>query len=285
MNVEEVEKTVRESFANGIIPRALVVINPGNPTGQVLSRENIEDIVRVCHKYSIMILADEVYQNNVYAKDKKFMSVRKVLNEMGDPYRSDVEVISMHSVSKGLLGECGLRGGYMETHNLSARGEAILYKLKSIELCSNTVGQMAVNLMVDPPKRGRESDACVDHYQAQNSEVYKGLCERADLLSNSLNEMKNISCTPIEGAMYGFPSVHFSQKFIEHAKSLGKKPDFLYCMDMVEKTGIMTVPGSGFGQRDGSYHFRITNLVNPTSAMQEVLDRLNEFNNEWQSKN
>lgn len=59
---------------------------------------------------------------------------------MGEPYASDVEVISMNSVSKGLLGECGLRGGYMETHNLSNRGEQILYKLKSIELCANTVG-------------------------------------------------------------------------------------------------------------------------------------------------
>lgn len=45
--------------------------------------------------------------------------MRKVLNEMGDPYKDTVELISMNSVSKGVLGECGLRGGYMETHNLS----------------------------------------------------------------------------------------------------------------------------------------------------------------------
>lgn len=84
--------------------------------------------------------------------------------------------------------------------------------------------------------------------------------------------------------MYGFPQVHFSQKFINQAKQQGKQPDFLYCMEMVEKTGIMTVPGSGFGQRDGSYHFRITNLVNPTSRMAEVLDRLKDFNEDFHSK-
>lgn len=59
---------------------------------------------------------------------------------MGDPYKKNVELISLNSVSKGLLGECGLRGGYMEAHNLDPFVNDILYKLKSIELCSNTVG-------------------------------------------------------------------------------------------------------------------------------------------------
>ena len=59
--------------------------------------------------------------------------------------------------------------------------------------------------------------------------------------------MDNIHCSKIAGAMYGFPSINFSQKFIEEARSQGKTPDFLYCLDMVNKTGIMTVPGSGFG--------------------------------------
>lgn len=59
--------------------------------------------------------------------------------------------------------------------------------------------------------------------------------------------MKNVSCTEIEGAMYGFPKLNFSQKFIDQALSQGKQPDFIYCMEMVDQTGIMTVPGSGFG--------------------------------------
>ena len=74
-----------------------------------------------------------------------------------------------------------------------------------------------------------------------------GLKTRAKLLTSTFNSMKNITCTEIEGAMYGFPRVHFSQKFIDSAKQQGKQPDFLYCLDMVNETGIMTVPGSGFG--------------------------------------
>lgn len=81
--------------------------------------------------------------------------------------------------------------------------------------------------------------------------------------------------------MYAFPRVHFSNKFIDQSLKAGKKPDFIYCMEMVDKTGIMTVPGSGFGQRDGSYHFRITNLINPTSHMQQVLENLKKFNDDF----
>ena len=64
-------------------------------------------------------MADEVYQRNIYyPEDAPFISFRKVLAEMGKPYNNNVELVSMHSISKGLMGECGLRGGYFETHNL-----------------------------------------------------------------------------------------------------------------------------------------------------------------------
>lgn len=88
----------------------------------------------------MLILADEVYQMNIYTADAPFLSVRKVLAEMGEPYSNNVELISLHSVSKGLIGECGLRGGYMETHNLDKFTDEMFYKLKSIEVCSNTIG-------------------------------------------------------------------------------------------------------------------------------------------------
>lgn len=66
--------------------------------------------------------------------------------------------MSMNSISKGLMGECGLRGGWLEAHNLDEKVNAELYKLKSIELCSNTVGQVATLLSIDPPVKGTESD-------------------------------------------------------------------------------------------------------------------------------
>jgi alanine transaminase len=113
--------------------------------------------------------------------------MRKVLHEMGGSYRDEVEMISINSISKGVLGECGLRGGYYELHNMSAKAKAIFYKLKSIELCANTVGQVGVELMVNPPKRGRESDDCVDLYESQVNVVRGALEEKAKILTRTFN--------------------------------------------------------------------------------------------------
>ena len=139
INPADIEQRIKAAKDLGVNLRAMVVINPGNPTGQVLRREDIEEIIKICYKNEIVICADEVYQANIYT-DVPFISFRKVLAEMGEPYSDSVELLSMHSVSKGLQGECGFRGGYFEAHNLDIFADDMLYKLKSIELCSNTVG-------------------------------------------------------------------------------------------------------------------------------------------------
>ena len=62
-----------------VMPRALVVINPGNPTGQCLTRRNMEEIISFCHRNQLVLLADEVYQENVYYPERyPFSSFRKV---------------------------------------------------------------------------------------------------------------------------------------------------------------------------------------------------------------
>ena len=119
------------------------------------------------------------------------------------------------------MGECGLRGCYFEVHIMTQRAEDIFYKLKSIVLCTNTVGLMSVELMVNPLKRGRESDACVDQYLAERTSVMDRLKERAKLLTHSFNSMTNVSCTKIEGAIYGLPKLNFSKNFIDQSLSEG----------------------------------------------------------------
>jgi len=89
-----------------------------------------------------MICADEVYQTNIYC-DRPFVSMKKVMHDLGAPY-NQTELVSFHSTSKGLLGECGLRGGYMEVENLDPYVQSQLLKLRSICLCSNSVGQIMV---------------------------------------------------------------------------------------------------------------------------------------------
>ena len=101
-------------------------------------------MVRFCHDNKLIVCADEVYQKNIYG-NKPFHSIKKVMNEMGAPYNK-IELISFHSTSKGLLGECGLRGGYMELDNLDPYAQGQILKLRTITLCPNTVGQLMVHL-------------------------------------------------------------------------------------------------------------------------------------------
>jgi len=102
----------------GITPRGLVVINPGNPTGQVLPRENIEEIIDFASRRNLLLLADEVYQENIYTPDKPFISFKKVKYEMGSSYR-DLGLVSFHSTSKGLLGEYVFLSYYYSIHSLN----------------------------------------------------------------------------------------------------------------------------------------------------------------------
>ncbi|KAG2776263.1 Alanine aminotransferase 1, partial [Phytophthora cactorum] len=140
LDVDELARAVKEARDAGKTVRAMAVINPGNPTGQCLSEKNIEEIIKFCKKEDILILADEVYQENVYAEGKKFFSFKKVLRDLGKGY-DDVELISFHSTSKGFTGECGRRGGYMELVNIDEGAKDQFYKLMSVNLCSNIEGQ------------------------------------------------------------------------------------------------------------------------------------------------
>ena len=92
----------------------------------------------MCAREKLVLLADEVYQENIWADDKEFNSFKKITCELGlDKGEDGVELVSFHSVSKGFLGECGRRGGYAELVNLDASVAEQLYKYVSVSLCSN----------------------------------------------------------------------------------------------------------------------------------------------------
>ncbi|KAK2353380.1 alanine aminotransferase [Trifolium repens] len=106
LEISELKKQLEDAKSKGISVRALVVINPGNPTGQVLSEENQRDIDEFCKQEGLVILADEVYQENVYVPEKKFHSFKKVSRSM-QYGEDDISLVSFQSVSKGYHGECG----------------------------------------------------------------------------------------------------------------------------------------------------------------------------------
>ncbi|KAB1995585.1 hypothetical protein ES319_D13G171100v1 [Gossypium barbadense] len=150
LEVSELKKQLQEAKSNGITVRALVVINPGNPTRQVLAEENQKAIVEFCKEEGLVLLADEVYQENVYVPEKKFHSFKKVARSMGYGEK-DIHLVSFQSVSKGYYGECGKRGGYMEVIGFGADVREHIYKLASVNLCSNITGQILASLVMSPP--------------------------------------------------------------------------------------------------------------------------------------
>lgn len=234
--------------------------------------------MQFCADEGLLLLADEVYQENIWTPDKPFISFKKVLRDFGpDHSAAGLQLASFHSVSKGFIGECGLRGGYVELTNLPADVTALMYKVASISLCSNVQGQVMTGLMVNPPAPGSVSH---EGYVVQRDSTLASLRRRAALLSESLNQLTGVSCQPLEGALYAFPTVTLPEAAARAADAMGMAPDAFYCMQLLEATGIVTVPGSGFGQKDGTFHFRCT-ILPSEKDMAGVMTSMADFHEEF----
>lgn len=252
---EELERALASARTKGLNVKAMALINPGNPTGQVLDRGPLEAVCTFCAEHGIVLLADEVYQRNVYAPGKEFLSAKKVCLETKGC--ENLQLVSFHSTSKGLIGECGRRGGYMELHGIDPQFKAQLYKLVSSGLCSGLAGQVMTSLMVCPPLPGDESHA---QFVAEEEAILAGLERRSKSLVAGLNAIEGIACAPAEGAMYAFPSVTLPPGALAAAAAKGQTPDTLYAVSLLEAEGICVVPASGFKQKEGRAGFRTTFL-------------------------
>ncbi|KAL3276695.1 hypothetical protein HHI36_012065 [Cryptolaemus montrouzieri] len=275
LDVSELQRAVDEAKKNSH-PRAIVIINPGNPTGQVLTRDNIEQIIKFAHKENLMLLADEVYQDNIYAQGSKFHSFKKVLIEMGSPY-SEMELASFMSCSKGYMGECGLRGGYAEVINMDPHVKQMYLKAISAMLCPTVLGQAVIDVVCNPPRKGEPS---YEQFMKEKLGVLEELKLRAKMVEESFNSIEGFKCNPVQGAMYAFPQVKLPPKAIEAAKKEKKEPDAFYAFKLLEETGICIVPGSGFGQKAGTYHFRTT-ILPQTDALKDMLKVFRTFHEKF----
>ncbi|KAK9030083.1 hypothetical protein V6N11_031517 [Hibiscus sabdariffa] len=277
LDVNNLRESVAQARFNGITVRAMVIINPGNPTGQCLSEANLREILNFCHQENLVLLGDEVYQQNIYQDERPFISARKVLMDMGQPINKEVQLVSFHTVSKGYWGECGQRGGYFEMTNIPPQTVDEIYKISSISLSPNVPAQIFMGLMVNPPKPG---DISYEQYVRESKGILESLRRRARIMTDGFNSCKNVVCNFTEGAMYSFPQIRLPPKAIEAAKDAGKVPDVFYCLKLLEATGISTVPGSGFGQKEGVFHLRTT-ILPAEEDMPEIMSSFKKFNDEF----
>ena len=255
------EDSFKQAKSQGIRVKLLVVINPSNPTGAVLDEKNAGMVLEFAHEHDLPVLADEVYQENIYDPQLKFVSFAKVLTKK----QLNVPLFSVHSTSKGFIGECGYRGGYIELRNIPDPIRDVFLKLRSIGLCANTNGQIMTYLMVKPPVA---SDESYKTYINEKNTILGSLGRKATKLAKGLDKIDGIRCAVPAGAMYLFPKLDFPKNKNYH----GEEPDFSFCKQLVQDEGIVTVPGSGFGQLPETYHLRMTFLP-PEDAIPEILEK------------
>jgi alanine transaminase len=192
-----------------------------------------------------------------------------------------VSLFSLHSVSKGFLGECGHRGGYLELRNVPDTVLAEFIKLQSISLCANVSGQIATYVMVASPRPGDES---YDQYVRERDGILADLKEKAEILGTGINRIEGMSVEIPEGAMYAFVRFELPHEQGFDAEAMNPEErreydaarDSAYCLALLEETGICVVPGSGFGQLPGTLHFRTTFLP-PKEEIQEFVAKLAAF--------
>jgi aspartate/methionine/tyrosine aminotransferase len=275
LKIHELERSFADAQTKGINVVAMVLINPGNPTGNLLSSDEVKDVVKFCAKHNIVLLSDEVYQANVYRTGDSFFSARRAADELGLIDNDGIQLCSFHSVSKGVYGECGQRGGYVEMVGMDSEVIDVLYKLAASKLCSSVTGQAMVSLMCRGPS---PDDVSYQSHEAEKRQIFDGLKERGLAMSKGLDDIPGFSCQLSTGAMYAFPSLRLPTGAIEMSKRMGISPDTLYALDLLKATGICVVPASGFGQKQGRYGFRTTFLsMESVNVVERIRNHYTQF--------
>ena len=137
-------KAYDEATAKGVKVRAMVVINPGNPSGANLDDATLETCVKFAHEKNLVLMADEVYQENVFTSHP-FKSLSRVVQQLGLP----VMTVSMHSLSKGFLGEAHQPGG-SPARRLTSPGPKCSPALEPTTLVLTSPGPHATLMLTNP---------------------------------------------------------------------------------------------------------------------------------------
>ncbi|MDR0372776.1 MAG: aminotransferase class I/II-fold pyridoxal phosphate-dependent enzyme [Nitrososphaerota archaeon] len=240
-NIDDLRSKVTEKT------RAIVLINPNNPTGAVYDRKTVKEILDIAGEHNLPVISDEIYDQLTY--EKQFVSAANVT--------TDVPVVSLNGFSK-VYQMTGWRLGYMyfkgENKQLNALKDGVEKQCR-IRICANTPVQIAATAALNGP-------------QDFVKDIVERLKERRDFSYNRLNEIEGITTTKPEGAFYIFPKI----------EGIGKrwKDDKDFVISLLKATGVLIVNGSGFDPVYGKDHARIVFLP-PISELEKAYDALECF--------
>ncbi|OCC15568.1 Aspartate aminotransferase [Dissulfuribacter thermophilus] len=224
--------------------RAIVVINPNNPTGAVYTEETLRGIVELARKHNLVVLCDEIYE-------------KLILN--GQPHISlasldkELPVVTFNGLSKCYLAP-GFRIGWAVVSGAPELVEdytEAMRKLARARLCASHPKQFAI-------------PAALNGAQGHIQDAIDKLRRRRDLTVERLNAIPGISCQVPNGAFYAFPKIEVDCNDKEWVKSL------------IRETGVVVVHGSGFGSLPETPHFRLVFLP-PEDVLNEAYDRIEKF--------
>lgn len=233
--------------------RALVIINPNNPTGSVYSTELLLDIIRVARKHKLIIFADEIYSKILYDG-----AVHIPIASLCD----DLFIVTFNGLSKSYR-LAGFRSGWMI---LSGAKEKALNYIEGLEilsnmrLCANVPAQFAVQ-------------TALGGYQSINELILPGgrLREQRDIAYDMLTQIPGVTCVKPKGAIYMFPRLDPDMYPIAD--------DQRFIKELLEREKILLVQGSAFNISD-TQHLRIVFLPT-TDVLQQAISKVERFLGKW----
>ncbi|MBN8885240.1 MAG: aminotransferase class I/II-fold pyridoxal phosphate-dependent enzyme [Rudaea sp.] len=226
--------------------RAVVLVNPNNPTGAIYPRSLLETIVGIAERHGLVLLSDEIYDEIVY-DNAEFTPLAKIAGE--------VPCLTFDGLSK-VQRACGYRVGWLSMTGAKAAIEpleAALDLLASLRLCANVAGQYAIAPSLEGPET-------IAQLVAKGGRLYE---TRAAVIESCATS-RFLDLVAPKGAMYAFPSVR--------ADLLPGFDDETFALDLLENESVLIVPGRGFNCVPRN-HFRIT-LLPLAPQMREVFARI-----------
>jgi alanine-synthesizing transaminase len=242
-NPEEIESLITKRT------RAIVVINPNNPTGAVYPRHVLEAIARIAERYHLVVLADEIYDQMTY-DGAEFVPMATLVQH--------TLCGTLSGLSK-VYRACGYRVGWAAFSGdveHSREYLSALELLSSLRLCSNVAGQWAVQ-------------TALGGYQSIRELVTPGgrLYESRKAIVEAVGRSRFLYLTPPMGAMYAFVGVQTG--------SLPEFDDQQFALDLLEHKHVLVAPGTSFNVPYRN-HFRVTNLPEP-QMIADVFGRMEEL--------
>ena len=228
---------------------AICLISPNNPTGEVFSLNDLKDIVDVASSSQhddLYIICDEIYDKIVF--DDNFSGIGRV--------SKDLPVILLNGFSKVYL-MTGWRCGYMCINSSCPKLDD--FRINVPKACKSKNSSQSAS--------SESSCSGITWTQDHIGEMVHKLRRRRDYIIKRLNSIPGVSSSLPKGAFYVFPKIDLEGRW---------KNDLEFVIDLLNKTGVLTVHGSGFGSTFGSDHFRIVYLAKE-DMLEQAMDKLENF--------